>query len=298
MENKELEYSIKDLEHLSNIKAHTIRIWEKRYNILQPTRTDSNIRIYNQEALQKLLNITLLHNHGYKISKISLLSDKEIDILISQITSEKSVKHMAIAAFKYSMINFDSSHFHDTYKKLLSEKSFREIAHEVFIPLLGQVYDLAKTNTITSAHEQFIRNLILQKLAFHSEKVSNNTKQNKNKVFVLFSPNNESDILGLLYLNFELLNKGYKTIFLGQNIPLEDLVDLKRYHNEIVYLAYFSIYNKVTSINEYIKKLSVKISDNSSEVWISGGMIDQLSTYQIPDRIKIFTDTTEVINSL
>lgn len=298
MENKEVEYSIKDLENLSNIKAHTIRIWEKRYNVLQPSRTVSNIRIYNQEALQKLLNITLLHNHGYKISKLAKLTDSEINILISEINTNKSVKHIAIAAFKYSMINFDYSHFQETYNKLLSEKTFREIAHEVFIPLLGEISELSQTNTITSAHEQFLRNLIMQKLVLNVEKLSANLKKNKEKVFVLFSPNNESDLLGLLYLHYEILNKGYKTIFLGKNIPLDELVDIKKYYKEIVYIAYFSIYSKVNSISDYIKSLTMQASNYNSEVWITGGKIETLNSYQIPEKIKIFSDSKEVIEAL
>ena len=136
MNNIKTIFSIRDLENLSGIKAHTIRIWEKRYNVLEPMRTDSNIRYYDIDNLQKLLNITLLHNHGYKISKISKLSDEGIPVLVREIISQKSARHHAINAFKMAMINFDQQLFANTYSSLLGEKSFRDIFYQVFIPLL------------------------------------------------------------------------------------------------------------------------------------------------------------------
>ena len=104
-------FSIKDLENLSGIKAHTIRIWEKRYNVLQPMRTDTNIRLYDLASLQKLLNITLLHDHGYKISKIAAYSEEKIPSLVREITSSKNAKNHAISAFKMAMMNFDQELF-------------------------------------------------------------------------------------------------------------------------------------------------------------------------------------------
>lgn len=109
MNNVKSIFSIKDLENLSGIKAHTIRIWEKRYNILEPKRTDTNIRYYDLVSLQKLLNITLLHNHGYKISKISKLSADKLTIMVREIINDKSVKNHVINSFKIAMINFDRS---------------------------------------------------------------------------------------------------------------------------------------------------------------------------------------------
>ncbi len=298
MQPNEAEYSITDLEHLTKIKAHTIRMWEKRYNILQPARTDSNIRIYNQEDLQRLLNITLLHNHGYKISKISRMSNNEILTLIQETTSEKSVKHLAVSAFKFAMSNFDQIHFHETYDQLLSEKTFREISYEVFIPLLDQVRVLQQTNTITPAHEYFITNLIKQKLILNIEKVSKNIKKTNNKVFVLFSPIYEVNNLGLLYLNFELLNKGYRTVYLGENISVEELLDFEKYYSEIIYFPYFTVFPEMEIINDYIQNLNQKIIDKKSEIWISGKMIEHIYSGQSNNRIKRFLDIKEVISNL
>ena len=123
MNNVKNIFSIKDLENFSGIKAHTIRIWEKRYNVLEPTRTDTNIRLYDLKSLQKLLNITLLHNYGYKISKISKYPTEKIPELVREIISEKSAKNHAISGFKMAMLNFDQAQFLSIYEDLLSEKS-------------------------------------------------------------------------------------------------------------------------------------------------------------------------------
>lgn len=171
MNNIKSVFSIKDLENLSGIKAHTIRIWEKRYNILEPMRTDTNIRLYDVANLQKLLNITLLHDHGYKISKISRFPKEQIPQIVNEIITKKSAKSHAISAFKMAMMNFDQTLFFSTYNDLLNEKTFREIFFEVFIPLIEEIGILWQNNTISPAHEHFISYLIKQKVLINTEKL-------------------------------------------------------------------------------------------------------------------------------
>src|SRR6476469_7038117 len=139
MNNVKNVFSIKDLENLSGIKAHTIRTWEKRYNVLEPMRKDNKIRYYSLESLQKLINLTLIHNHGYKISKISKLPESGIPLLVNEIISKKSARLHAINAFKMAMMNFDQRLFFNTYNTLLSEKTFQEIFYEVIIPLMNEI---------------------------------------------------------------------------------------------------------------------------------------------------------------
>ena len=178
MNNIKNVFSIKDLENLSGIKAHTIRIWEKRYQVLEPMRTDTNIRLYDLVSLQKLLNITFLHEYGYKISKIATYSENEIQTLVKQIISSKNSKNHAINAFKMAMMNFDQQLFFNTYNWLAEEKSFKEIFHQVFIPLLDEIGLLWQTDTISPAHEHFISYLLRQKIILNSW-AANQTHRNK-----------------------------------------------------------------------------------------------------------------------
>ena len=216
MNNVKKYFSIRDLENLSGIKAHTIRIWEKRYNLLSPERTDTNIRIYSLASLQKLLNIILLYNNGYKISKIAKIPETELPAVVREIIAKNSMKSHAINAFKLSMINFDLSLFQNTYNSLLSTRSFREIFWEVFMPLLNELGLLWQTDTISPAHEHFITNLIKQKIYTSTEKLQVIEPTRNDKIFVLYLPDNEIHEIGLLFLNYEIVLKGYKTIYLGQ----------------------------------------------------------------------------------
>ena len=241
MNNIKNVFSIKDLENLSGIKAHTIRIWEKRYNVLQPMRTDTNIRLYSLSSLQKLLNITLLHDYGYKISKISTFTDEKIAEMIRDIISNKNSKNHAVNAFKMAMMNFDQELFSNTYNWLLEEKSFKEIFHQVFIPLMEEIGLLWQTDTITPAHEHFISCLILKKILVNIEKIESQKPINTDKVYVLSLPLNEIHELGLMYLHYEIVSKGYKVVYLGESMPIDNLKDLKKHYNSIVFLSYFTI---------------------------------------------------------
>ena len=231
-------FSIKDLENLSGIKAHTIRIWEKRYNLLSPERTQTNIRMYSLLSLQKLLNITLLYKNGLKISKIAQLTNEEIPLKVREIIDEKSIKNNMMNALKLSMINFDQNLFHNTYNQLLVDLSFREIFKDYFVPLLQELGYLWQTNTISTTHEHFITNFIKQKVYTNTEKVQRLEPVDPNKIFVLFLPENEVHELGILYLNYELNLRGYKSIYLGQSVPIENLEPLLANDNFIEFVTY------------------------------------------------------------
>lgn len=299
MNNVKNVFSIKDLENLSGIKAHTIRIWEKRYNILEPMRTDTNIRFYDLTSLQKLLNITLLHNHGYKISKISEYPAEDIPVLVRDIVTDKSVKHHAISAFKMSMMNFDQALFFKTYDDLLSEKSFREIFHEVFIPLMNEIGLLWQTDTISISHEHFITYLIKQKVLLNTEKIQGNAVTNDSRTFVLYLPSNEIHELGLMYLNYEIMLQGYKTIYLGESIPVDSLLDVKKYFDNITFLSYLTVEPNKDEINDYVLQLNKEVlNDETSELWLIGRMVSFVETKNISDKTNVFNSITDLVHYL
>ena len=299
MNNVKNVFSIKDLENLSGIKAHTIRIWEKRYDVLEPMRSDTNIRSYDIKNLQKLLNIVLLHNYGYKISKISKLSQPEINKLVNDIISEKSAKNHAISTFKMAMMNFDQALFFNTYNKLLSEKSFREVFYTVFIPLMQEIGFLWQTQTISPAHEHFISYLIKQKLLINTEKVQILEPTKTDNVFVLFLPLNEVHELGLMYLNYEILLKGYQTIYLGESIPTESLLDLKNYYEKITFVSYLTVEPNQDEIDNYISDIQTKLLDNTNhELLLLGRLTQFITSKTLSKNIHIFNSIEELSNTL
>lgn len=291
-------FSIKDLENLSGVKAHTIRIWEKRYNILEPMRSTTNIRNYDTHNLQKLLNIVLLHNYGYKISRIASHSSEKIELLVREIISEKSSKNHALNAFKMAMMNFDQVLFFKTYANLLSEKSFREVFYEVFIPLMNEIGLLWQSGTITPAQEHFVSYLIKQKLLVNTEKIQVLEPTRTDKIFVLYLPENEIHELGLMYLNYEILLNGYKTIYLGESVPVESLKDMKQYFDNIVYVAYLTVQPTKDDVDDYLNEMVTEVMDANSQLWLLGRMTESINNKKIPEEIRIFSSIPDLVKEL
>ncbi len=296
--NVKTVFSIKDLENFSGIKAHTIRIWEKRYNILEPIRTQTNIRTYDLPSLQKLLNVVLLNSYGYKISRISELTTEKIALLVREIISEKNSNNHALNAFKMAMINFDQALFLNTYTNLLSEKTFREVFYDVVIPLMNEIGLLWQAGSISPAQEHFISYLIKQKLLINTEKVQILEPTRSDKVFVLFLPENEFHELGLMYLNYEILLNGYKTIYLGESVPIDSLKDMKHYFDNIVYISYLTVKPTKDAINDYMKEISNEIIDANSQIWLLGGMTQFIDTKDLPETFSLFTSISDLVNKL
>jgi methanogenic corrinoid protein MtbC1 len=298
MNNVKSIFSIKDLENLSGIKAHTIRIWEKRYNVLQPMRTDTNIRLYSLSSLQKLLNITLLHDYGYKISKISTFPEDKIPEMVRGIISNKNAKNHAVNAFKMAMMNFDQELFSNTYNWLREEKSFREIFYQVFIPLLEEIGLLWQTDTITPAHEHFMSCLVIKKILVNVEKAETNKPIHTNKVYVLSLPLNEIHELGLMYLHYEIISKGYKVVYLGENMPIDNLKELKKHYNSIVFVSYFTIQPEMSIVNDYVAAMSSELLGEQAEIWLIGRMTEYINQDLISTDVKVFNSILDLVEKI
>lgn len=282
-------FTIKDLENLSGIKAHTIRIWEKRYAILEPMRTDSNIRYYDIHNLQKLLNVATLNTFGYKISTIARLSPEKIPALVKEIISNKSLTNHVISNFKLAMINFDLTLFANTYTTLLEEKSFRSIFYEFFMPLLEEIGYLWQTGTISPAHEHFISALIRQKIAANIEKLQLLPPTKTDRVFTLYLPEDEIHEIGLMFVNYELLLNGYKTLYIGESMPLNYVKDIKAYFDNVTFVTYITQQPTIEEINKYISNVTAELlNDNSTKLYVFGRTAQYIKPSLIKDRITIF----------
>jgi len=297
MEHIKQNFSIKDLEHLSGIKAHTIRIWEKRYNVLTPNRTNTNIRSYDLENLQKILNVTFLNVHGYKISRIAKLSDSEIRKMVKEVASTASEENRAINSFKISMVNFDVNLFNSTYLKLINTKSFREIFLEIFVPLLNEIGLLWQTDTINPVHEHFLVGLIKQKLYLNIAQLDSTKKNEDEDLYVLFLPENEIHDLGLLYLNYELNLNHKKTIYLGPSMPFKDMRYLLEIHPNPKFISYLTI--EPIEISEFIEEFDAGLGRNGEmELNLFGTKIQSIDPTTQPSHIKIFKSIPEFSNQL
>ncbi|MFT4611071.1 MAG: DNA-binding transcriptional MerR regulator [Glaciecola sp.] len=299
MNNIKSTFSIKDLENLTGVKAHTIRIWEKRYNLLQPERTETNIRYYSLVNLQKLLNISYLNSNGYKISKIVSLEATEIPKLVKEVAKNDHTNSHAIDMFKLSMLNFDQKLFYDTYETLIQKKSFLEMLYQDFIPLLSEIGMLWQTDTITPAHEHFLTSFIRQKILVNTENIQSQNQQKTDKVYVLYLPDNEVHELGLMIINYQIIASGHRSIFLGQSVPLESLKDILNYYDDITFISNFTVMPDKENIADYIEEFSEKILIKKSiKLWILGRMLEELNVKTLPKQITAFNSIEDLVKKL
>ncbi|MCI2227937.1 MerR family transcriptional regulator [Polaribacter sp. MSW13] len=297
MNNIKQDFTIKDLENISGIKAHTIRIWEKRYNLLTPKRTNTNIRYYSNENLQKLLNIVLLNNNNFKISKIAAMSNEEILLKSRELAFNVAVNDEAINSLKLSMLQFDKVIFNKTFHKLQQKKTFREIFKEVFIPFLNHIGMLWQTETLLPAHEHFISNLIAQKIQINTERLQYNISES-DKIFVLFLPENEVHELGLLYINYELVLRGYHTIYLGQSLPLNNLDHFLKNDKEICFITSLTIMPFDDKVEEYFNQINHVLENTNHKMIATGKKVGLLNRNKFSSKITFHSSILDVLKEL
>lgn len=214
-------YKIKDLENLSGIKAHTIRIWEKRYNILKPNRSDTQIREYSDSELTTLLNISLLNKHGIKISRIAEMSPNEMCSLLKKKENE-NFEDCFHENLLLALLNLDENLFKETLNHLIEEIGLEHCYSDHLIPFLERIGIMWQVGTINPAQEHFISNLIRQKLITEIDKI--NLSDETTKCLILFLPEHETHELSLLFYDYLLKKEGYKTYYLGQMLPYDSLI--------------------------------------------------------------------------
>ncbi|MRX38626.1 MerR family transcriptional regulator [Flavobacterium sp. LC2016-23] len=299
MDNIKNTFTIKDLEHLTGIRAHTIRIWEKRYAILKPIRTSANFRLYDTASLQKILNICTLNSHGYKISHIAKMAEGRIPELVREILTDKTVNDHAISDFKIAMMNFDTRLFLATYNSLLNTKSFRDIFYDSFIPLLDEMGMLWQTHTITASHEHFISNLIKQKIILNIERQQIKENTIKDRTYVLYLPEGEIHEVGLMLINYELLYYGFHTVYLGESVPMEDIVNIGRIFGNVTFVTYLTIEQSPGDTSRYVGEMQEKVLKQENSQLIICGRCSSLveknhySNLQTYRSVKEYTSTLD-----
>lgn len=234
---KHLGYSIKDLEVLSGIKTHTIRIWEKRYNLLQPKRTETNIRYYDEDDLRRMLNVALLVRNGYKISKVASWDENSIVRVVLEVSEEKISESDYIERLVLFMVNFDNDNFINLIDEIIVRKGLEEATAKIFMEFFVRVGLYWQVGTVFPAQEHYVSNIFRQKISAETEKLPKTKK--KNEVILFFLPENEMHELSLLFYNYLAGKVGYQTIYLGQSVPWNDLKRVReQLKPDIVFTAF------------------------------------------------------------
>lgn len=238
------KYIIKDLENLTGIKSHTIRIWEQRYHILSPKRTETNIRYYDDKDLKKILNVNLLYKNGLKISKIALLEEEQL-VESAKIIIEKNhdKEPEEIALLTTAVLNLDTNEIQTILENLYQASGMVNMYQNVIKAFLIRIGELWQLNTFQIAHEHLFSNCLRD---FIIGKTSLIQKQKNTKKALLFLPEDEEHELTLLFYNYLLIDKGWECIYLGQKVPFKDIE-----------AAYFQI-NPTLVVTSLIKSTSSK----------------------------------------
>lgn len=293
-------FSIKDLENFSGIKAHTIRIWEKRYGLLNPERTDTNIRFYSLESLKKLLNIALLNSEGVKISKLANLEGQSFDKLLNDTVLDKVNKNQFVNKLKIAMLNFDYILFEKAYSEIAKELSFSEIFTNYFIPFLGDIGLLWQSGSIDPSHEHFVSNIIRQKILLESYHLQVEEVIKDDKIFILFLPDDEIHDLGLTYLQYEVLKAGFKSIMLGSSVPIDSLKRFISNKQEVIFVSYFTVQPTIEKLPEYLQDFYCKLlANNNAKFFILGKQVEYINKeLQIPDQIVLYKSIDQIITEI
>ncbi len=282
------KYSIKELEQLSGIKAHTIRIWEKRHKIISPSRTSTNIRFYSDDDLKKIINVSLLNNYGIKISKIADMSVDDVNQKVLQISEIKNDAIVHIDQLVVAMIDMEEEAFEKILSNLILRYGFEKTITEMVYPFLEKIGILWQTQNITPAHEHFISNLIRQKIIVAIDGLAIPPKSAKK--ILLFLPEGELHELGLLFYNFLARKAGYRTYYLGQTVPHNDLISVVKKHDP-QWLVTSITSNLNEPIEEYFKRLSNDFP--SLSILISGFQVQRYRGLKVGN-IQTFSTALEL----
>jgi MerR family transcriptional regulator, light-induced transcriptional regulator len=229
MEEGALTYSIKDLENFSGIKAHTIRIWEKRYKVLEPARKDSNIRMYNETELKKILNVAYLNRNGIKISRIAVLDEDDLTGQVVNMSSryDEHDQNFQPGKILMSALRFDEDHFKAALQPFIKNNGIEEAYIRYFHPLLVKSRILWQTGSLSRAQEQFVRNTIKQIIIIEDNYIRAEKKKNHGTIAMINTSDNYTDN-NFLFYKYVLRKRGFDVIFTGENLPSDELAEIHK----------------------------------------------------------------------
>lgn len=288
-------YSIKDLERLCGIKAHTIRAWENRYKIISPNRTNTNIRIYDDNQLKKLLNVSLLTNNGYKISKVSKFSQSELNKLLTKLYEEANdhiinkPEEIQINALMVAMIDLEEEKFDKIFSNNILRLGFEKTITRIIYPFLEKVGLMWGIDEINPAQEHFISNLIRQKVIVAIDALPVAPKDAE--TFLLFLPEKELHEIGLLMAHYLLKANGKQIVYLGQNVPYEDLKKVCEICDPDAMLTFMVMPQSKDDITQYLHQLA---KDHPQKTLLVSAAKQTLEGIERPKNMHWLTSMTDL----
>lgn len=289
------KYFIKDVENITGIKAFTIRVWEQRYGMLVPQRTDTNIRYYEEEDLKYMMNVALLNHHGYKISKIAEMTREEVQRRTLHISENNSSYQNQVQSLTNAMIAFDEKEFNKILSINILKLGMMETMTEIIFPFLQHVGILWLSGSINVAHEHFITNLVKQRLYVSIDQITT-PKKPEAKKFILFLPNGENHELSLLFASYILKTRGHDVIYVGSSTPVDDLNQLCKVHKPDVLFCAITNANSNMPIQVYVNTLHRNWAD--IPICLTGNQIVRRRDLKVPENCHIISTPQTFIDFL
>lgn len=282
-------YSIKDLERITGVKAHTIRIWEKRYGIVEPARTESNIRLYCDMEVKKLMNISILLRNGYKISKVAEYDQEELAKKVMEVSMITNGHDSQIESLVVAMIEMDESRFEKLLNMAILKEGFENAVYKVLYPFFERVGVLWQAGSINPAHEHFITNLVKQKIYVAIDSIPVPTGHDVKK-FLMFLPEWELHELGLLVYDYMIKSRGFKVIFLGQNVPEDDVYAVTDFIQPDYLFTGFSSGVEKEKLEAYINRLAARYPEKT--IYITGHQTSGI-TCKLPKNVQVVSSAIQ-----
>ncbi len=284
-------FTIKDIENLSGIQAHTIRIWEQRYAFLKPQRTQTNIRHYNNEELKTILSVALLNRFGFRISRISKMSSDEMAQKILEITHVQAKYQYLINQLLQYMIDMKLDEFDEAVTKVAVNLGIKDTMIEVIFPFLERIGMLWTASRINPAQEHFVSNIIRQKLLSATDDLP--TPLQSHVKVLLFLPEGEMHELGILFIQYLVKKKGLQNWYLGANVPVADILFVVEAKQPSYLYTHLTAVTQSFSLEKFILQLHEAVP--AIPVIISGSMVSGFAK-ELPPNIR-FTQTPAEIFS-
>ncbi|MEI2738938.1 MAG: MerR family transcriptional regulator [Chitinophagaceae bacterium] len=286
-------FTIKDLENLSGIKAHTIRIWEQRYNFLKPQRTNTNIRYYSNDELKTVLNIALLNKYGFKISHIDRMQPLEIREKILSLSDARAIQERIINDLVQEMVDLDMERFERILTSYITSKGIERTVIQIIFPFLEKIGILWQTGHINPAQEHLVTNIIRQKLIVGIETTVSPIKLDK--TFLLFLPEGEHHELGLLFMYYLLKSRGAKTIYLGANVPVKDVEHVINLKKPDIIFVHLTATGSSFNFEKFLNNVQQRFGGVSTVI---SGQLTQHYKKKIPPFVQFKRSLPEVMEYL
>lgn len=286
-------FSIKEIEALTGVKAHTLRIWEQRYAMIAPKRTETNIRYYDEKDLRKLLNVALLNRNGYKISEIASLSDQELREQVLVVSGEKSDFENQMQALTLTMLELDEQGFERLLSTAFLQMGIEKTMMQVIFPFFRNIGIMWQTGSINPAHEHFITNIIRQKLIVAIDG-QNVRADGWSKKYMLFLPEGEFHELGLLFANYVIRARGHHVIYIGANVPYTDLKVVHQVYKPDVMLTILTSPMVNIPAQKYLNDMASDFPNTT--ILTSGSLLLGDANLEIPANVRLMKDFKELLS--